>query len=165
MKTLEETKQMLNEIKENYPLYERFIEVEYQLDADLAVVMVAFPYENEPNADFETAFTGNVEVDGVYDFIKGIDQSDLTIIVCDTTDGEYKHKDTLENTLKEYADLFQPQGSQQVKGNLYQSYQEVQGSLYNRANKYGGELHETPSTKLLTEITHEELAEMGYTLK
>lgn len=52
-----------------------------------------------------------------------------------------------------------------VKGDLTQSYQEVKGNLYNRYNKYGVYLYEEPSTKLLKEVTLEELAEMGYTLK
>lgn len=52
-----------------------------------------------------------------------------------------------------------------VKGSLYQSDQEVKGHLFNKNNKYGGDLVESPSTKLLKEVTHEELAELGYTLK
>lgn len=52
-----------------------------------------------------------------------------------------------------------------VKGDLTQSYQEVQGSLYNRYSKYGRNLYEEPSTKLLKEVTEEELAELGYKLK
>ena len=52
-----------------------------------------------------------------------------------------------------------------VKGSLIQSRQTVQGSLYNRRNKYSGHLYEEPSTKLLKEITTEELAKLGYKLK
>ena len=57
------------------------------------------------------------------------------------------------------------QSSQHVQGNLYQNFQVVKGNLYNSGNKYGGELMETPSTKLLKEITLDELKEMGYVIK
>ena len=53
----------------------------------------------------------------------------------------------------------------EVQGSLDQSGQEVKGNLYNQNNKYGGKICEEPSTKLLKEITAEELAELGYTLK
>ena len=55
--------------------------------------------------------------------------------------------------------------SMKVKGDLIQCHQKVKGNLYNRNNKYGGSLYEEPSTKLLKEITTEQLAELGYTLK
>ena len=57
------------------------------------------------------------------------------------------------------------QHSQVVNGNLHQSRQEVQGNLYNENNKYGGRLFENPSTKILKDITAEELAKLGYKLK
>ena len=57
------------------------------------------------------------------------------------------------------------QHSHEVQGNLYQYNHEVKGDLYNKNNKYGGDLYENTSTKLLKEVTAEELAELGYTLK
>ena len=57
------------------------------------------------------------------------------------------------------------QSRNEVQGNLYQSRNEVKGNLYNKNNEYGDCLYETPSTKLLKEITLEELAELGYILK
>lgn len=57
------------------------------------------------------------------------------------------------------------QHAHEVQGNLYQSGHEVQGDLYNLHSQYGGKLFETPSTQLLKEITTEELAKLGYTLK
>ena len=83
----------------------------------------------------------------------------------------------LENYVNEYGDLFLGGldfsdfdgdvyiGNMKVKGNLLQSCQEVKGNLYNRFNKYGRNLYEEPSTKLLKEVTLEELAELGYKLK
>lgn len=73
-----------------------------------------------------------------------------------------------------YGDVFI--GEMKVKGNLIQSGQDVgctlyqsrstaKGNLFNENNKYGGVLYEKPSTKLLKEITYEELAELGYQLK
>ena len=68
------------------------------------------------------------------------------------------------------------QDSQNVQGDLYQNYQtaqgdlaqnsqEVQGNLYHGYSKYGGELIERPYSKLLKEVTAEELEELGYKLK
>ena len=57
------------------------------------------------------------------------------------------------------------QNRQDVQGDLHQDYQVVKGNLYNSGNKYGGELLERPSTKMLKEITLEELKEMGYVIK
>ena len=68
------------------------------------------------------------------------------------------------------------QNHQEVQGNLYQNYQEVQGdlrqnsqkvqgNLYHGDSEYGGELFEGTYSKLLKEITLEELAELGYKLK
>ena len=57
------------------------------------------------------------------------------------------------------------QSGHEVQGYLSQSHQEAEGNLYNVNNRYGRNLYETPSTKLLKEITAEELAELGYTLK
>lgn len=57
------------------------------------------------------------------------------------------------------------QSNHEVQGHLIQSHQKVKGNLYNRNNKYGGSLYEEPSTKLLKEITTEQLAELGYKLK
>ena len=57
------------------------------------------------------------------------------------------------------------QHGHEVQGDLFQSRHEVQGNLFNENNKYGGDLYEEPSTKLLKEVTAEELAELGYTLK
>lgn len=55
--------------------------------------------------------------------------------------------------------------SMKVKGDLIQCDQEVQGDLHNEYSKYGGKLYENPSTKLLKEVTLEELAKLGYKLK
>ena len=83
----------------------------------------------------------------------------------------------LENYVDEYGDLdmggldfsdFEVDvyiGNMKVQGDLFQSGQEVQGNLYNRHNKYSGHLYEEPSTKLLKEITLDELAKLGYKLK
>lgn len=57
------------------------------------------------------------------------------------------------------------QSNQEVQGSLFQGGQEVQGDLYHGNSKYGGELIEDPYSKLLKEITIEELSEMGYELK
>lgn len=57
------------------------------------------------------------------------------------------------------------QKGHEVQGNLDQSYQKARGNLYNLHSQYGGELSETPSTQLLKEVTHEELASLGYKLK
>ena len=56
-------------------------------------------------------------------------------------------------------------GNMKVQGSLDQCGQKVQGNLYNENNKYGEYLYEEPSTKLLKEITTEQLAELGYKLK
>ena len=55
--------------------------------------------------------------------------------------------------------------SMKVQGDLIQSNQEVKGTLHNANSKYGRNLYETPSTKLLKEISMEELDKMGYKLK
>lgn len=79
-----------------------------------------------------------------------------------------------QNGQKVQGDLSQSRHA--VKGNLYQygheaqghlnqSGHKVHGNLYNEDNKYGGELYEEPSTKMLKEITVEELEELGYKLK
>lgn len=57
------------------------------------------------------------------------------------------------------------QQCQKVQGHLRQDYHEVQGNLYHGYSKYGGELIEGSYSKLLKEITTEELAELGYKLK
>lgn len=54
---------------------------------------------------------------------------------------------------------------QKVEGSLYQNYQTVKGDYYCLNNKVGGKIFEEPSTKLLKEVTLEELAELGYKLK
>ena len=41
------------------------------------------------------------------------------------------------------------QSGHEVEGSLSQSYQKVKGSLHNVSNRYGGNLYETPPTKLL----------------
>lgn len=65
--------------------------------------------------------------------------------------------------MKVKGDLYQ--NGHEVQGNLYQSNNEAQGNLHNKNNKYGGDLYENTSTKLLKEVTAEELAELGYTFK
>lgn len=82
------------------------MEIEYQLDLDRAVVLVAFPFENDKNSSYETGVIGAIPVEDVYQFIKGLSPITDNIIVCDTTEGNYRHKDTLENTLKEFKDYF-----------------------------------------------------------
>ena len=69
----------------------------------------------------------------------------------------------LQNWQDVQGSLFQ--GRQGVQGDLHQSKQEVRGDLYNENSKYGGYLYEAPSTKLLKEVTVEELAELGYKLR
>ena len=70
--------------------------------------------------------------------------------------------DVFIEDLKVKGDLYQDY--QKVKGNLYQDDQEVQGNLFHGNSKYGGELIEYPYSKILKEITTEELKEMGYEL-
>ena len=68
------------------------------------------------------------------------------------------------------------QGGQEVQGNLFQSVQEVQGNLFQSWQKAEGNYHcenvqvkgdiyTNEPTKLLKEVTAEELAELGYKLK
>ena len=56
------------------------------------------------------------------------------------------------------------QNGHKVQDNLYQSNSTAQGSLLNEDNRYGGKLYENESKKLLTKVTVEELAKMGYEL-
>ena len=83
----------------------------------------------------------------------------------------------LENAVNEYGDLVLSGldfgdfdgdvhiSSMKVKGDLIQCHQEVKGNLHNHNNKYYGELYEKKSKKILKEVTTEELAKLGYTLK
>ena len=68
------------------------------------------------------------------------------------------------------------QDGQEVRGNLYQSSQEVKSNLFQRNQKVEGNYHcgnvqvkgiifADDPTRLLKEITTEELAELGYKLK
>ena len=57
------------------------------------------------------------------------------------------------------------QNEQEVQGNLYQGYHEVQGDYTCKNVKFKGDIFTNEPTKLLQEITTEELARMGYKLK
>ena len=57
------------------------------------------------------------------------------------------------------------QSDQKVKGNLIQYGHEVKGNLKHGNSRYGGRLIEYPYSKMLKEITLEELEELGYKLK
>ena len=60
-------------------------------------------------------------------------------------------------------DLYQ--GEHEVGGNLFQSGHEVDGNYYSTSINVTGKIKFEEPKKLLKEITLEELAEMGYTLK
>lgn len=67
------------------------------------------------------------------------------------------------NNMKVKGNLYQY--GHEVQEDLYQIEQRVKGDLHNTDNEYGGNLYENQSTKLLKEITAEELAALGYKLK
>ena len=69
-------------------------------------MLLSYPYENDEESDFEVDMVCNINVNEVYDFIKGIDNDCKHIIISDTTEGDFKHNNTLENTLKEYKEYF-----------------------------------------------------------
>lgn len=95
-------------IKKEYPLYKPFSDIEYQLDADRVVIGLSYPYENLKNSDDQLEYLFDLKVDEVYDFIKEVNNERVYLIVSDTTEGNFKHNDTLENTLKEFSELFHP---------------------------------------------------------
>lgn len=104
--TLKELFETLAGVKEEYPLYKPFIEIEYHLDLDRVAVLPSFPYENDLDSDFELELVGHIAVEDVYDFVNELVKVNDSIIICDTTEGEYYHDDSLENTLKEHSHLF-----------------------------------------------------------
>ena len=105
-KKIKDFKKEVHELKKGHPLYDPFCEIEYQLDIERVVVLLSRPYENVEDSDEDIEFIFNINVDEVYDFVKGIDNDCKHIIISDTTHGDYKHNDTLENTLKEYSEYF-----------------------------------------------------------
>ena len=105
-KKIKDFKKEIKELKKEYPLYDPFCEIEYQLDIERVVVLLSRPYENTKDSDFDVDTVCNVNVNEVYDFVKGIDKDCKHIIISDTTEGDFKHTDTLDNTLKEYSEHF-----------------------------------------------------------
>lgn len=105
-KKIKDFKKEINELKKEYPLYDPFCAIEYQLDKNEVVVLLSYPYENDKGSDVEIEMVCNINVDEVYDFVKGIDNDCKHIIISDTTYGDFKHNDTLEKTLKEYKEYF-----------------------------------------------------------
>ncbi len=89
-----------------------------------------------------------------------------------------EYQEVKGNLFQEYQEvkgnLFQ--GSNEVKGDLYQGSHKIQGDLYQSCHKIQGDyicknvqvkgnIFANEPTKLLKEITTEELAKMGYKLK
>lgn len=103
---LKELTETLTEIKKEYPLYKPFIEIEYQLDLDRVVILPSFPYENIVDSDFESELVGYIAVEDVYDFVNELVKVNDSIIVSDTTEGDFFHEHSLENTLKDHSHLF-----------------------------------------------------------
>ena len=68
-----------------------------------------------------------------------------------------------QNSQKVQGNLYQ--NYQTVQGNLRQSFQEVQGDYYCSDVQVKGNIVANEPTKLLKEVTLEELAELGYKLK
>lgn len=102
---IEDLQKDIKEIKEEYLLFTPFCEIEYQLDRDKAVILLAYPYDNEIGDDYSTERVGEIDVSQVYTVAKAID-SEIAVIISDTTYGDFYHEDTLENTLKELSQLF-----------------------------------------------------------
>lgn len=95
----------IKEIKEKYPLFTPFCEIEYQLDRGNAVILLSYPFENGIGADYSAERVGEIDVSQVYTVAKAID-NEIDVIISDTTYGDFYHEDTLENTLKELSHLF-----------------------------------------------------------
>ena len=71
--------------------------------------------------------------------------------------------DVFINRMKVKGNLFQKE--QEVQGHLYQGYHEVQGDYTCKNVIVKGNIYTNEPTKLLKEVTAEELAELGYKLK
>ena len=71
--------------------------------------------------------------------------------------------DLTQNCQKVGIDLWQD--DQKVDGALWQSYSTVKGDYICMGIEVGGNIHIDYPTKLLKDITREELAKMGYRLK
>lgn len=103
----QETNKEIERIKEEYPLFKGWLMVEYQLDYNRAVGSIAIPYDNNEDFDYESIF--EVHHEKLYDLLKMLKLDNFGLFISDTTDGEHYHKDTLENTLKEFSKNFDSQ--------------------------------------------------------
>ena len=88
------------------------------------------------------------------------DDGDLNITGLDFSDFD---GDIYIVDMKVKRDLYQSE--QEVQGDLTQGYQEVKGNYYCSNVRVKGNIFAEEPTKLLTEITLEELAELGYKIK
>ena len=112
-------------------------------------------------------------VDGDGDlFIEGLDFSEFDGNVY--IGGMKVQGDLYQRNHKVQGDLYQRdhkvqgnlfQNSHEVQGSLFQNSQKVQGNYYCKNIKVKGVIKTNEPTKLLTEITLEELAELGYKIK
>ena len=101
-----------------------------------------------------------VDVDGDL-YIDGLDFSNFDGDVY--ISGMKVEGNLFQDSQKVQGNLYQ--NYQTVQGNLHQSFQEVQGNYYCSDVQVKGDIVVNEPTKLLKEITLEELAELGYKLK
>lgn len=102
---------IIRELKKHYESYENYIpftEIEIQLDIDKVVVLSSVAYKDERDSDFEMVVLGDFKVKKLKKFIDKLEKTNVykTIILSDTTEGNYRHEKSLQDTLGKHSHLF-----------------------------------------------------------